>query len=255
MPLYMTLSGTFGYGRVNTTSFNYVDLISFSNWHTSNASTLTSAIPNFYFYEYDGTLSTIHDGGYNMWNIGNYISLNGFINASTINYGTLANTPLSNYGYFVSQPNVWPQVELAYVRGGTITWNNAGNPGTAGSIYSSNANSSGTYTTTNQTRRGTYWVNQNYGTTNPTICYVWFTIEQTNLNASLITSNDLRKTANPPYASYTQSFSITGNNILFGQMLLSVFDLGNYPNGYVIPDSNINTFITNYVQNANINIF
>ena len=123
MPLYMTLSGTFGYGRVNTTSFNYVDLISYSNWHTSNASTLTSAIPNFHFYDFDGTFSTINDGGYNMWNIGNYISLNGFVNVSTINYGTLANTPLSNYGYFVSQPNVWPQASTeAWVVPASEAW-------------------------------------------------------------------------------------------------------------------------------------
>ena len=255
MPLYMTLAGQFGYGRVNATSFNTVDLISFSNWHTSNASTLTSAIPNFYFYNFDGSFSTINGGGFDMWNIGNYISLNGFTNASTILYGTLSNTPLSNYGYFVSQANVWPQVELAYVRSGTITWNNAGSPGTGGSINSSNANSSGTYTTTNQGRFGTYWVNQNYGMANPTICYLWFTVEQSNLNASLSSFVDLRKTANPPYATYTQSVSISGYNILFGQMLLSVLDLDNYPNGYLIPDSNINSFITNYVQNATINIF
>jgi hypothetical protein len=255
MPLYMTLAGEFGYGRPNTTSFNYVDLISFSNWHMSNASTITSNIPNFHFYDYDGSVSTINDGGYSMWNIGNFVSLNGFVNASTIVYGTLSNTPNSNYGYFVSQPNVWPQVELAYVRAGTMTWNNAGKPGTGGSINSSNANSSGSYTTSNQGRYGSYWVNQNYGMTYPTICYLWFTIQQSNMNPTITSSNDQRNTANPPYANYTQSFSITGYNVLFGQMLLSVVDFGVYPHGYLIPDSNINAFITNYVQNASINIF
>ena len=255
MPLFMTLAGEFGYGRTNSTSFNNVDLISFSNWHTSNASSFTTAIPNFHFYDFDGSISTINDGGYNMWNIGNYVSLNGFVNASTIRYGTLANTPLSNYGYFVSQSNVWPQVELAYTRGGTITWNNAGAPGTAGTIGSSNNNISGTYTTSNQGRNGTYWANQNYGKLNPTICYIWFTIMQPNLNSVLYSVNDQRNTVNPPYANYTQSVSITGGNILFCQMLLSVVDLDNYPSGYLISDSVINTFITNYVQNANINIF
>lgn len=251
----MTLAGEFGYGRVNSTVFNYVDLVSFSNWHTSNASSFTTAIPNFYFYTYDGSISTIDDGGYNMWNIGNYISLNGITTASNISYGTLQNTQLSNYGYFVSQSNVWPQVELAYMRAGTIQWYNAGSPGTGGSINSSNANSTGTYTTSNQGRYGTYWVNQNYGMINPTICYIWFTIQQPSINGYFVTSNDQRNTANPPYADYTQSFSITGYNILVGQMLLSVLDQANYPSGYLIPDSNINRFITNYVQNAVINIF
>ena len=249
----MTLAGEFGYGRTNSSSFNTVDLVSFSNWHMSNASTLTTAIPNFYFYEFDGSISTINDGGYTMWNIGNYISLNGIANASTIRYGTLLNQ--DTYGYFVSQPSVWPQVELGWTAGGTITWNNAGAPGTAGLVGSSNANSSGSYTTSNQGRNGSYWVNQNYGKVNPTICYIWFTILQPSLNSILYSSTDLRNSVNPPYANYTQSFSVVGTNILFGQMLLSGLDLGNFPNGFLIPDANINTFITNYVQNAVINIF
>ena len=190
-----------------------------------------------------------------MWNVGNYISLNGVTNASTIRYGTLVNQPTNGYGYFVSQPNVWPQVELAWLTGGTVTWNNAGAPGTAGLIGSSNANSTGTYTTSNQGRNGSYWVNQTYGKVNPTICYVWFTILQPSLNSIVYSFADGRNTVNPPYANYTQSFSIVGANMLFGQMLLSGLDLGNYPNGFLIPDSNINTFITNYVQNAVINIF
>lgn len=255
MPLFMTLAGEFGYGRTNAPPFINVDLISFSNWHMSNASSIATVISNVYFYDFDGSVSTINDGGYNMWNIGNYISLNGFVNASTIQYGTLANTPLSNYGYFVSQPNVWPQVEIAYTRSGTITWNNAGAPGTAGTIGSSNANSFGSYVTTNEGRYGDYWVNQNYGKLNPTICYVWFTILQPSINGAVYSVTDSRNTVTPPYATYTQSVSITGANVLFGQILLSALDLYNYPNGFLIPDSNINTFITNYVQNANINIF
>jgi len=256
MPLFMTMAGNFGYGRANVATFNTVDLNTLSNWHTSNASTLaTNSIPYFYFYEFDGSISTINDGGYNMWNIGNYLSLTGSTTGSNVPYGTLTNTPANGYGYYVSQPNVWPQLEMAYVRNGTIAWHNAGAPGTAGGPYSSNANSEGTYTTSNQGRYGSYWVNQNYGTANPTICYVWFTIEQSNLNPNIISSNDLRKTVNPPATNYTQSFSVTGYNFLFGQMMLSVDNIDVFPNGYLIPDSNINSFITSYVQNAVINIF
>ena len=255
MPLYMTLAGEFGYGRPNSSSFNNVDLVSFSNWHTSNASTFTSNIPNFHFYDYDGSISTINDGGYNMWNVGNYISLNGVTNASTIAYGTLTNVPSSKYGYFVSQAGVWPQVEIAYTGSGTITWNNAGAPGTAGSIGSLNSNSTGSYVTSNQGRYGTYWTNQNYGKLNPTICYIWFTILQPSLNGTVTTVLDQRNTVSPPYATYTQSMSITGSNIILCQMLLSVLDVDNYPSGFAIPDSNISAFIADYVQNATINIF
>ena len=254
MPLFMTLAGNFGYGRASAPSFNGVDLVAFSNWHTSNASTITSNIPNFYNYQFDGSVSTIHDGGYDMWNDGNYVTLSGPTTASTIVYGTLSNITASNYGYYVSQPNVWPQVDMAYVRSGEISWHNAGAVGTAGSPFASNANSSGTYTTTNQGRYGSYWVNQNYGTANPTICYLWFTIQQSNLNSGITSSNDSRKTVNPPRSEYTQSFSITGYNFLFGQMLLSVRNPVAFPNGYLIPDSNIQSFLSNYVQNATINV-
>lgn len=248
----MTLAGEFGYGRPNST-FNNVDLVSFSNWHTSNASSFTTAIPNFYFYQFDGSISTINDGGYNMFNIGNYLTLSGIVNAPTIPYGTLVNQ--GRYGYFVSQPNVWPQVELAWTPDGTITWTNAGAPGTAGTIGSSNANFSGSYTTTNRGRFGSYWVNQTYGKLNPTICYVWFTILQPSLNGVINSVVDGRNTVSPPYPTYTQYFSVLGKNIIFCQMLLSGLDLGNYPNGFLIADSDINTLVTNYVQNALINIF
>ena len=254
MPLYMTLAGNFGYGRSPAPAFNSIDLIGFSNWHTSNSSTFTSNIPNFYFYQFDGSPSTIQDGGYNMWNIGNYLTLSGITTASTIRYGTLSNVSASNYGYYVSQPNVWPQVELAYMRSGEIAWHNAGSPGTAGSPFASNVNSSGYYTTTNQGRYGSYWTNQNYGTANPTICYVWFTIQQPNFNSGISAINDFRNFISPPRSEYTQSFSIVGNNILVGQMLLSVRNSLAFPNGYLIPDIAIVNFLSNYVQNANITI-
>jgi hypothetical protein len=185
-----------------------------------------------------------------MWNIGNFISISSFQTATNIPYGTL-----NNGSYFVSQPSVWPQVAFSYTKDGGISWSNAGNVGTAGSINASNANSVGSYTTSNQGRRGTYWVNQNYGTANPTICYIWFTVEQANINSILGSSNDSRKTQNPPASFYQQSVSIRGNNIMFGQILLSAFNPDVFPNGDLIPDSNINMFITNYVQNAAINIF
>jgi len=249
----MTLAGEFGYGRIVET-FNNVDIASFSNWHVANASTFTSNIPNFHFYTYDGSISTINDGGFNMWNIGNYITLNGVTTAPTIPYGTLV-SPSGDYGYFVSQAGVWPQVDFAYARSGTLTWNNAGNPGTAGSVGSSNANSSGSYSTSNQNRNGTYWVNQKYGKLNPTICYVWFTIMQPNLGSIINSVTDERSSVTPPYATYSQSMSLTGSNFIFCQMLFSVLDSNTYPSGYRIPDSNINSFITNYVENAIINIF
>ena len=257
MPAVATSAGRYGYGRapvvVGSGSFNQINLTAFSNWHTSNAQAIYSTnITNSYNYIFDGGAYNINDGGFDMWDLGNFISLTGFASSSNINYGTLTNTPASNYGFFVSQANEWPQIAFAYVKNGTIQWYNGGDVGTDGG--GSNNNSSGTYTTTNQGRYGSYWLNQNYGTPDPTIGYLYFTIQQSNLNSAITSSNDLRKTAQPPANTYTQSFSITGSNIIFCQMLVSVRNASVSPAGFLIPSSNIVNFLSNYVQNATITI-
>ena len=56
-------------------SFNQVNLVAFSNWHTSNSSNLyVNNITNRYFYTFDGGLNSITDGGSDMYDGGNYIS-------------------------------------------------------------------------------------------------------------------------------------------------------------------------------------
>ena len=245
MPLFMSLAGEFGYGRAYAPPFSAIDLGTFSNWHTSNASTIAqTSISSFYAYTFDGSPSTILDGGFNMWNEGNTVS---FGTTSNISYGTIGST------FFVSQPNVWPQISLAYATSAsTLQWTNGGNLGMAGSPFGSNANFSGVYTTTNQGRNGSYWVNQKYGLTNPTVCYVWFTIIQPSVNGNIGGTSDSRNTANPPTYSYTQSFSVTGSEVLFGQVLLSARTPYSYPNGLAISQANVANFLSNYVQNADI---
>lgn len=253
MPLYMTLGGVFGYGRSHRPPFNSVDLGSFSNWHTSNASSIVlNSIPNSYNYLFDGSPSTITDGGYNMWNVGNSLSIEGSTTAYNIPYGTIADG--TSCGYFVSQPNAWPQVSLAYVTAGTVQWDNSGTVGMFGSPFSSNANFDGTYTTTNQGRRGSYWVNQKYGLANPTICYLWFTIEDPNVDVQIASQSDGRNTVQPPDYTYTQYYYVAGSNFLFGQMLLSVRNPSSFPNGFLIPQGTIQTFLQNYVQVADIRL-
>ena len=253
MPLYMTLGGVFGYGRSHLPPFDAVDLGSFSNWHKSNASTIfQAAITNSYNYNFDGTVSTIFDGGYNMWNLGNYVSLEGAVTASNIKYGTLST--ITGSGYFVSQPNSWPQISMGYVKSGTLQWDNAGSIGMFGSPFSSNANFNGTYATTNQGRMGSFWVNQKYGLANPTICYVWFTVQDPTVNSQITSSNDGRNVLQPPNYTYTQYFSVTGTNVIFGQMLLSVRNPSGFPNGFLIPQGEIQNFLSNYVGAADIRL-
>ena len=245
MPLYMSLAGQFGYGRSHAPPFDAIDLGTFSNWHTSNASTIAqTSIPFLYNYAFDGSPSTILDGGFNMWNVGNAIS---FGTTSNIPYGTLSNT------FYVSQPNVWPQVALAYATAaGTLEWGNSGSLGMAGSPFGSNANFSGTYVTSNQGRGGEYWVNQKYGLTNPTICYVWFTIGQSTVNSQVSGTTDSRSTASPPLYTYTQSMSVTGSKVLLGQMLLASRTTSSYPNGNLILQVDIEYFLSRYVGAADI---
>jgi len=251
MPLFMTISGTIGYGRTFPPAFNFVDLGTFSNWHTSNASTFTNQIQYSYNYLYDGGNNYILDGGHQMWNVGHLVTIGGTQAASTINYGTLVNVSTNYYGYFVSQPNVWPQVSLGYVKSGTIAWHN---DGTVGAASNSVSTFSGTYTTLNQDRYGSYWVDEQYGTNTPTICYVWFTVQQSNIGTTITSSNDARRLTTAPPKTYTQSFSLTGTNIIFGQTLLSVYNATSSQRGYLISKSTVEGFLSNYVQNATINI-
>ena len=246
MPLYMSLAGEFGYGRSRQPPFDAIDFATFSNWHSSNASTIaTTSISSFYKYAFDGSPSTIFDGGFNMWNVGNSVSLGGV--ASNVPYGTLSTT------FYVSQPNVWPQVAIAYTTlADTIQWVNQGNLGMAGSPFGSNANFSGTYTTTNQGRGGSYWVNQKYGMANPTVCYLWFTIAQPTVNTIISGTTDSRSVVNPPAYTYTQSVSVTGSKVIFGQLFLSARTTSSYPNGLLIPQTDIEAFLSNYVQSADI---
>jgi hypothetical protein len=243
MPFFGSIEGTFNFGRGGSSGFNQIDLNVFSNWHRLNASNYTSNITRFYFYLFDGGANNISDGGLDMWDGGNYISLGGFRTAASNNYGTVSNTPQSNNGFFISQSNVWPQIAFAYVKSGTITWSNAGDVGSDGG--GSFSNFSGSYTT-NVGRSGQFWVNENYNATDPTICYVWFTILNSSYSSALTSSNDGRK--QNVLNAYTQFFTVTGTNLCFSQMLLS------RSNGEFIPTADISNYVTAYVQNAQIPI-
>jgi hypothetical protein len=240
----MSLAGEFGYGRSRVPPFDSIDFASFSNWHKTNAYSLAvSAFPTFYSYVFDGSPSTIYDGGFNMWNEGNIVSFG----ATTVPYGTIGSN------YFVSEANVWPQVALGFTTAAAVAeWKNSGNLGMAGSPFGSNANFSGTYTTPNQGRGGSYWVNQKYGLTNPTVCYLWFTITQPTINTIATGSNDNRSTPDPPLYSYTQSVSVTGSKIILGQMFLSTRSATSFPNGDLISQVAVEGFLSNYVRNADI---
>ena len=240
--------------------FNQVDLIALSNWHKSNSSNLyVNNITNRYFYTFDGGTNNINDGGNDMYDSGNFISLSttsgiiNVVNAQNINYGTIINVSRDNFGYYVSQSNVWPQISIMYIKSGTAQWRISGGIGTDNQAASSNSNVSGTYTTPTNGRYGSFWVNQIYNTTDPSIVTTWFTILQSDVNSVITSCNDNRYNANPPIDPMNQNFTVTGSNFLFGCFLLSSRNVP-ISKGEFIPTAQIQNFISNYVTNAVINI-
>lgn len=238
-------------------SFNLLLLSSFSNWNSSFASTIYSTtIQSSYRYTFDGGSNSINDGGFDMWDSGNFISLtfSNLRNISTLNYGTMStfSNPTTGLlgGFYLSPANQWPQTGLAYIRNGSIGWTNNGDVGTDGG--GSNSNISGTYTCPGG-RYGNYWVNQNFGSQDPTICYTWYTIQQSNYGTVITSCNDNRKIAQPPANSYVQNFNLTGCNILFAQTLLSVRRIAPSGLGYFIPSTTIEGFLSSFVDSAVLN--
>ena len=240
-------------------SFNLLLLSSFSNWNSSFASTIYSTtIQSSYRYLFDGGSNNISDGGFDMWDSGNFISLtfSNLRNLSTLNYGAMStfSNPTTGLlgGFYLSPANQWPQTALAYIKNGTIGWTNSGDVGTDGQAASSNSNISGTYICPGG-RYGKYWVNQNFNTGDPTICYTWFTIEQSNYGTVITSCNDNRKTAQPPANTYVQHFNLTGCNIIFAQTLLSVRRTVPSALGYFIPSTTIQGFLSTFVESAVLN--
>ena len=236
--------------------FNLLNLTSFSNWNRVFASTIYSTtIQSSYRYLFDGGTNSISDGGSDMWDGGNIISLtfSNLRNISTLNYGTMStfSNPTTELlgGFYLSPANQWPQTGLAYIRNGTIGWTNSGNTGSdgAGSV----SNILGNYTCPGG-RFGKYWVNQNFGTQDPTICYTWYTIQQQNYGTVITSCNDNRKTADSS-SDYAQGFNLTGCNIIFAQTMLSVRRILPSGLGYFIPSTVIEGFLSTFVESAVLN--
>jgi hypothetical protein len=245
--------------------FNFVNLTAVTNWHASNASAIyTTFIPSTYFYAFDGVFpnqsTSIADGGngFDMFDVGNYIGIStnrGLSNVyffSNILYGTISTLSNQNFGYTTTSRNIWPQVSLSFIKEGTILWRAGGNVGSDNRGVMSNISS--TYTT-NRGLTGRFWANQGFAQANdPSICYTWFTIESTSWN-TLISSvtNGLSVGAVPP-DDMNQFMRVTGCNFIFGMFLLSARrpPLATGGVGFFLSTVFIQSFLSNYVENANI---
>ncbi len=244
--------------------FNFLNLVSFVNWHASNASTIYSTfIPSSYFYVFDGATSTsIADGGnnYDMFDTGNFISISttrGTTNVLTSNnnlYGIISTFSNQNFGYTITSRNIWPQVSLSFIKEGSILWRVSGGIGSDLGGILSNVSS---FYSTNRGFTGRFWANQGWGQGNdPSICYTWFTIESTSWNTLISSSrNGLAVGVFPP-DPMNQFMQVTGCNFIFGMFLLSARRPPISPSGvgFFLSTVFIQNFLSNYVENANITI-
>ena len=189
-----------------------------------------------------------------MWDVGNFISLtfSNLRNLSTMNYGTMSTFSNSVTGllggFYITPANQWPQTAIAYIKNGTVGWNNAGDVGTDGGGTVSNI--SGTYTCPGG-RSGRYWVNQNFGVSDPSIIYAWYTIEQQSYGTVISSSNINRKTVDNN--TYSQTVNLTGCNIIFAQTLLSARRLVPSIGGYFMASTIIEGFLSTFVERAVLN--
>lgn len=215
-------------------------LAGLNTWHQTNGSSYTSYITSWYNYTYDGVGNYIGDGGYDMYDNGNYLSIEGTMNAANITYGTVVDNGTS--GYMVSGNNYRPFIGIAYISSaGTIKWLSTGDIGSDGGGTVSNY--SGTYSCANG-RNGTYWMNVNYNAGDPSVGSLWFTIQSTSWGSTHTGTTDSRKTSDGNY--YSHFVTITGSKIIFAFALLS------RSSGQYIDSTMVTNFLSNYVQNMPI---
>ncbi len=242
--------------------FNFVDIAALNAWHRTNASSIFSTfIPSSYFYTFDDTTpfsTNIVDGGFDMFDAGNFISLsttrtttNIFTRNSNL-YGLTSTLSNQNFGFMITAKNVWPQVSLAFLQDGSVLWRASG--GIGSDNLGPNSNISSTYTTA-RGYTGRWWANEGWSQGfDPNICYVWFTIESTSWNTLISSSNNGLATGAIAPDPMNQFMRVTGCNYMFGMFLLSARRPGASGTSFFISSIHITNFLSNYVENANIQV-
>lgn len=200
----------------------------------------TDAFPDSYLYVYDasnydvtgytmGIKFNISDGGGDMFDGGNYISIGGDVfgvnelpNAvaagsdKAVPYGTLYDKPDLTGGIYISSTGVYPHLVMTYTVSGTLLIRVYGNTGSDSDAIVTNFD--GVYTCDNG-RTGQYWANINFAAEDHTIGDVWFTITKPEWNSTITNFVDNRKETDTN--NYNQSMSVTGTNYMFCKVLLS----------------------------------
>lgn len=211
-------------------------------------------LTNFYFYEFDGSANAnsvnyINDGGGDMFDSGNYIDISGncITGFSNLSYGSKYTEP--THGFYITPTDIWPNTTVAYVQTGTVRINVHGNRGSDGDATITNDYMQ--YTTCNDLYGDIYY-NASGDAGDPSILDVWFTIQNSNWNSIITSSNDQRETEDDNL--YSHSVEVGGSNYIFVKTLLSLSD-GQMPSSqYVV--NYVSSFVENlplFITASNVN--
>jgi len=222
-------------------------------WWNNNSFPSYSSITNYYTYSYLPGSTFINTGGLRMFNVGNTILLN---TPFPKVYGTIG------VDFFVSKPNIWPQITLVNL-GTTISPHSIAEIGLP-SIISGNDPTYGPYTITREVTltEGTYscdnisgsWYRySNIGinpvflsgqTPCPSIEYVWFTVESPDWGTVISGVDDNRGSVSNPN-QLDSTVTVIGKNGFIGMILLSKYN-SSLPST-IISNNQITTFLQNSI--------
>ena len=181
-----------------------------------------------------GVMYFINDGGDDMFDGGNFIWFGGDVlpldqipsiptpfsegSINAVEYDTLFEKTDHSGGLYISGSGVYPHITITYAKSGTMSIICYGATGSDGNASVNNFN--GTYTCDNG-RTGQYWASINYGTSDPSIGDVWFTITKPSEWGSTITNVDDNRKTEDSQSPFVSSIGVTGTNYILCKVLLS----------------------------------
>ena len=208
------------------------------NWWRTYSYEYYNQLSSRHIYSYIPGPNRILNGGLNMLNNANYISVN---SGGFETYGTLTTT------YFVGQQLIWPQ--LTFINFGQtpsqFSLYESGNvgPGSRNAVLSE-----GTYSCDNGIL-GNWYTYNNYesnGTT-PSTIYLWFTVTSPSWGSNLSNFVDNRDITNPLFLDSGMTFF--GQNMFAGMILLSKYNP--IPGGslydFIFTNNEVSTFLSNSI--------
>lgn len=180
---------------------------------------VTAQTNNMSIHAYYPSMNCIGDGGCDMFDFGNYVDLSGSssdgsFTINSIPYGTCVRQP--TFEFMVSYGDAAPHIVAIKTDSGVAHIETHGNLGS--DLSGAVTNYAGTYASANS-RYGKYWVNSTANTMDPSVCELWFTVEQALWGSSTALVTDARKTTDA--RTYRHYVEVSGTNYLFCKVVLA----------------------------------